>query len=95
MKLAVRVRTGARADVVGGRLDGPRGPVLLVAVRARAVEGRANEAVVAALASAFGLRRSDVVIAAGPRSRDKTVELAGDDSALRARADELFAGPGP
>lgn len=92
MRLTVRVRPGARADSVGGCWDGPRGRALVVAVRARAVDGKANEAVVAALADAFGLRRGSVAIAAGRRSRDKTVELAGDDQALRARADQLIQG---
>ncbi|WP_028925721.1 DUF167 domain-containing protein [Pseudonocardia acaciae] len=94
MKLAIRVRPGARADRVGGCWDGPRGPALLVAVRARAVDGKANEAVVAALAEAFGLRRSEVTIASGHRGRDKTVELTGDDDALRELAEKL-TGPTP
>ncbi|MDT7619676.1 MAG: uncharacterized protein QOF99_577, partial [Pseudonocardiales bacterium] len=44
MRVRVRVRPGARRVEVGGCWDGPRGPALLVAVRARAVEGQANEA---------------------------------------------------
>ena len=86
----MRVRPGARADAVGGRWDGPRGPALLVAVRARAVEGRANSAVTDLLAAAFGLRRSDVVIVTGHRGRDKLVELVGDDAALGARLAALL-----
>ncbi|WP_214406481.1 DUF167 domain-containing protein [Pseudonocardia lacus] len=85
MRIAVRVRPGARADLVGGRWDGPRGPALLVAVRARAVEGAANKAVVAALAAAFELPRSAVVIVAGERGRDKLVDLDGDAGVVGAR----------
>jgi hypothetical protein len=48
---------------------------LVVAVAAPAVEGKANEAVRKALAGAFGIRRQDVVIVSGERSRDKIVEL--------------------
>jgi uncharacterized protein (TIGR00251 family) len=44
-------------------------------VTAPAVEGKANEAVRKALAGAFGIRRQDVVIVSGERSRDKIVEL--------------------
>jgi uncharacterized protein len=47
VRIEVRVRPGARRDQVGGCWDGPHGPALLVVVRARAVDGRANEAVVA------------------------------------------------
>jgi uncharacterized protein YggU (UPF0235/DUF167 family) len=58
---------------------------LLVAVRARAVEGAANAAVLAALAEAFGVRRGDVELVAGARGRDKVVALEGDEPVLAAR----------
>ena len=93
MRTAVRVRPGARADAVGGCRDGPRGPALLVAVRARAVDGRANAAVEAALAEAFEVRRADVGIVAGQRSRDKLVEIRGDEAHLRARLAALLGRP--
>jgi uncharacterized protein len=89
MKLAVRVRPAARSDTVGGRWDGPRGAALLVSVRARAVEGAANVAVLASVAEAFGLRRADVELVSGARGRDKVLELTGDDAALQARLAEL------
>ncbi|MCY7340543.1 MAG: DUF167 domain-containing protein [Pseudonocardia sp.] len=92
MKITVRVRPGARGDGFGGRWDGPRGPALIVAVRARAVEGGANAAVADVLAEAFGLRRGDVGLVAGARSRDKTVELVGDESRLRERLEVLLGG---
>jgi uncharacterized protein len=91
VKVGVRVRPGARSDAVGGRWDGPRGPALLVTVRARAVDGRANVAVVDALAAAFALRRGDVEIVAGHRGRDKVVALAGESGALAARLAELLS----
>jgi uncharacterized protein YggU (UPF0235/DUF167 family) len=90
VRVLVRVRPGARADHVGGRWDGPRGPALLVAVRARAVDGAANRAVVTALATAFDLPRRAVAISAGERSRDKLVDLDGDPAALTARLTELL-----
>ncbi|GAA1283618.1 hypothetical protein GCM10009609_55580 [Pseudonocardia aurantiaca] len=91
MKVAIRVRPGARAEHVGGRWDGPRGPALLVSVRARAVEGAANTAVVAAVAAAFGIRRADVELVSGARGRDKVLALTGDEPALRARLVQLLA----
>jgi len=54
-----------------------------VAVTAPAVEGKANEAVRKALAGAFGIRRQDVVIVSGERSRDKIVELPDAHERLR------------
>jgi uncharacterized protein len=90
VRISVRVRPGARRAAVGGSWAGPRGPALLVAVRARAVEGAANAAVVAALAAAFGLRRSAVELVAGARGRDKIVMLDGDDEELAARLAQLL-----
>jgi len=87
----VRVRPGARADAVGGRWDGPRGPALLVAVQARAVEGAANAAVVAAVAGAFGVRRRDVELVSGARGRDKVLALDGDDATLGRLLGEMLA----
>ncbi len=91
LRVAVRVRPGAPADRVGGRRDGPRGPALVVAVRARAVEGAANEAVVSALAVAFGLRSRDVTLVHGARGRDKLVDLTGDHETLTARLAALLS----
>jgi uncharacterized protein YggU (UPF0235/DUF167 family) len=56
---------------VGGRYDGPYGAALVVAVHAPAVDGRATEAAIRAVADALGLRPRDVVLRAGPTSRDK------------------------
>jgi uncharacterized protein len=91
MRIAVRVRPGARADRVGGRWQGPRGTALAVSVRARAVDGKANDAVVTVLAAAFGLNRADVSIMSGHRGRDKVVELSGHPELITARLAELLA----
>jgi uncharacterized protein (TIGR00251 family) len=69
---------------VGGRWPAPDGDALIVAVSAPAVDGRANEAVRRALAEAFGVRRQDVEIVRGERSRDKIVELDADQARLAA-----------
>jgi uncharacterized protein len=78
LRFAVRVKPGARRDAVGGRWAGD---ALIVAVSAPAVQGKANEAVRRALATAFGVRRRDVAIVTGDRARDKVVEVAGGDPA--------------
>jgi hypothetical protein len=91
MKLAVRVRPGARQERVGGRWDGPRGPALVVAVRARSVDGKANAAVLEAVAAVFGLPKAVVELVSGHRGRDKVLELDGDATAVDARLAELLA----
>jgi uncharacterized protein YggU (UPF0235/DUF167 family) len=72
----IRVRPGASRPRVGGCQVGPHGPALVVAVAARAVDGQATEAALAAVARAFGVRRSSASLLAGRASRDKLVVLA-------------------
>lgn len=64
-------------------------PVLIVAVRARAVDGAANEAIRAAVAAALGLRPRQVILVKGERSRTKLLELDGGDADLRRALAEL------
>lgn len=77
---SVHVHPGARQTVVGGTHDGH----LVVRVRSRAVDGAANEEVLASLADALGLRRRDVSFVRVTRSRDKLVTVR-DSRALRDR----------
>lgn len=60
---------------MGGRYGDTEPPVLLVSVQAPAVDGRANDAVVRALAEAFGVPRGSVRILSGSASRTKLVDL--------------------
>lgn len=49
--------------------------LLVVHVRERAVDGAANDGVIAALAAHWGVRRRDVRIVSGHTARIKTVEV--------------------
>lgn len=91
MRITVRVRPGSSRPRVGGAWQGTEPPALEVAVAARAVDGRANDAVVDAVAAALGVRRSDVSIVAGRTSRTKVLEVVGDDPAVAERLDGLLA----
>jgi hypothetical protein len=87
-RFEVRVKPGARKERVGGRW----GEIaLIVAVTAPAVEGKANEAVRAALAKAFGVRKGDVSVVAGDRGRDKIVELVRAPEDAQHRLEQLRA----
>jgi uncharacterized protein YggU (UPF0235/DUF167 family) len=88
-RLTVRVQPGASRAKVGGRYGDGEPPVLVVKVTARAIDGRANEAVREALAGAFGLRVNAVTLKSGGSSRLKVFALAGADP---ARLDELLGG---
>jgi len=80
--LAVRVQPGAkRSEVVG-----PHGDRLKIRIAAPALDGRANDALVAFLAGELGIARGCVAVARGERSRDKLVAVPGDaDPARLAR----------
>ena len=90
MRILLRVRPGASRTAVGGRYDGPSGPALVVVVTARAVEGQATKAVLDAVAAAFGVRRSGVTLVRGVTSRDKVVEVEGEESDIRPRLKRLL-----
>ena len=89
MTLAIRVRPGSSRTAVGGRYDGPYGPALVVAVQAPAVDGRATEAAVRAVAQALGVKPRTVRVKAGATSRDKLLEIADPPADLGQRIDTL------
>lgn len=86
-RLAVRLTPGASADRIDGwDVDADDRPVLKVRVRARPVEGEANEALIRLLAKTLGVPRSTVSLARGGQSRLKMIEVAGlDEAELHAR----------
>ncbi len=90
--VAIRVRPGASRTKVGGCYDGALGPALIVAVGAPAVDGRATEAVLVALARALGVRRRQVSLHIGQTSRDKVVAIVDPPVDVEDRLTRLRAG---
>jgi hypothetical protein len=76
MRLKVFVKPGAYEDRVFKEADGS----LRVWVRARPQGGKANEAVVKAVAKYMRLPKSSVRIVSGLSSRTKTLEVPGSES---------------
>jgi uncharacterized protein (TIGR00251 family) len=72
--LAVHVQPGAKRSAVAG-LHGER---LKIRIAAPALDGRANDALVAFLAATLGVPMRSVRVATGERSRDKLVAVAAD-----------------
>ena len=86
--LEIRVRPNSSRNKVGGSVGEP--PRLVVAVQAPAVDGKANQAVVKELASAFGLRARDFTIVYGELGRDKRLLIEGDELTLQIKLEELI-----
>lgn len=86
LRIPIRVRPGASRAGVGGAVADR----LLVRVNARAVDGKATEAALRAVADAFDVRPSAVTLASGSTTRDKLIVVEGDDGALTARLEVLL-----
>ena len=77
-RLAVKLTPGASADRIDGwDVDAEGRSVLKVRVRARPVEGEANEALVKLLARTLGVPKSTVAIQRGGQSRTKILAIEG------------------
>ena len=76
MILELHVQPGARTTEFAGEHGGR----LKVRLAARAVDGKANEALVAFLAAHYGVARRQVRILAGLKSRQKRVLIEGSAS---------------
>jgi uncharacterized protein (TIGR00251 family) len=86
VRVAIRVKPGSARTLVRGR----HGDALVVSVTAPAVDGKATEAALRAVAGAFGVRRRDVVLVTGATSRDKVVEISGETEDIAGRRDSLL-----
>ena len=83
--MTIRVRPGASRTAVGGAY----GDALVVRVKERAVDGKATEAALRAVAAALAVPRRAVRLISGPTSRDKVVAVSGDPAVLTAILDRL------
>lgn len=72
------MQPGTRAnEIVGWVADARGGEALKIRLRAPAIEGKANAALVAFLAETLGLRARQVTLERGDKSRDKVVLVEG------------------
>jgi uncharacterized protein YggU (UPF0235/DUF167 family) len=89
----VRVTPKSSLDAVEGLEATPDGPALKARVRALPADGEANEAVARLIATWLGVPKTSVTMAAGGRSRVKSLRVAGEPrelvDRLRARTNGL------
>jgi uncharacterized protein YggU (UPF0235/DUF167 family) len=77
MRVTIRVHPGSHNPGVGGAHDG----ALVVRVRERAVDGRATEAALTAVAEALSVPRRTITLVTGATSRTKTLDIPAADPA--------------
>jgi len=84
--LELKVIPNAPRNEIAGWL----GDALKVKIKAPALEGRANDALLDFLAQRLGIPRRAVSLLHGDKSRRKVVQIAGlDDAAIRHRLADL------
>ena len=76
----VYVQPGAKKSEVAGMHDG----AMKIRINTPPVEGKANEALIAFLSKALGVRKSVIQIDRGDKSRVKTIAILCDNESDRA-----------
>jgi uncharacterized protein len=88
VQLVVRLTPRASRNEVVGIVIGVDGrSALQLRLTVPPVEGAANTALIAFLADALDLRKSDIAIRSGETARLKVLHLAGESGAIVARLD--------
>ena len=85
IEIRVRLTPRASSEQIRRLGDGS----LTVRVTAPPVDGRANTALIKAVAKALGVAPSRVALLRGERSRAKTLRVTGDGVDLRRRLSEI------
>lgn len=93
--VVVRVRLTPKSsrDAIEGTEETPEGPALKARVRAVPADGEANSAVERLLAEWLGVPKRSVSLAAGGKSRVKSLMIAGDPVAIAARLSARLSQP--
>lgn len=94
-RFLVRVAPRASRTAVVGIVGEGEQAALKIALHVPPVEGRANAALVSFLADLLSVRRADIAIAGGERSRTKTILIRGRSAAevqkaLRAATERVI-----
>ena len=84
LSLTLKVQPKSSRDAIQGVVETPDGLALKVAVMAPPDKGKANAAVIALVAKAFGVAKSNVTLTLGETDRRKVLHIAGDAAVLQA-----------
>lgn len=87
IRLSIRVTPRSSRDAITVSADGER---FAVRLNAPPVDGAANAALIAFLASTFSVPKRAVAILSGAGAREKRVSITGDVATLAATARKLY-----
>ena len=79
MKIEVRITPNASKDEITGKAEDGR---LRVRIQSPPVDGAANRRLIRFIAKTAGVAKSKVRIVRGERSRDKALEIDGDEKEI-------------
>ena len=87
----MRVSPKSTREGIDGVVETAQGPALALRVRAIAEKSEANRAVERVLATWLGVPKSSVAVAAGGKSRLKTILVTGEPAGLTALIEQLLS----
>ena len=79
MKIEVRITPNASKDEITGKAEDGR---LRIRIQSPPVDGAANKRLIRFIAKTAGVAKSKVRIVSGERSRDKALEIDGDEKEI-------------
>lgn len=91
VRIPLRVKPSARSARIGGSYPGRYGPALVVAVSSPAVDGRATEAALRAVANALEIPRNAIQLHSGQASRDKLITIEQPPANLATQLETLLS----
>ncbi len=91
LELRVRLTPKSAHDRIEGIEQTADGPAMKARVRAVPEDGKANAALEALVAAWLGVPKRSVGVTGGPKSRIKTLTIAGDTSDLAAKVQGAIA----
>lgn len=94
LRLRVRLTPKSRRDAVDGIEETADGPALKVHVRAVPEKGRANGALMEAVADWLDVPKSTIELVSGGKSRNKLLAIAGDRGKLSTLITARLGGHG-
>ncbi len=87
--LRLYVQPGAKVSALLGEREAGDGPRLKIKLKARAIEGQANAALVELIAELMHVPKSTVSLQAGSTARLKTIHVRGESQALLSKLQRL------